>query len=357
LIELMDDLAHLGWDERFAADAAEHIEQGFEPGRVAVEHRGAYTVFTAAGSVDAALTGKMRFDSLDRGELPAVGDWVMLERTPGGGRAVVRAVLPRRSSFSRKVAGETTEQQVLTANIDTVFLVTALNQDKNLRRIERYLALAWESGAAPVIVLTKADLCEDVLGAIVEVGAIAPGVSIHAVSVVTDEGFDELATYFKNNRTVSLLGSSGVGKSTIVNRLAGSDMKVQAIREDGKGRHTTSHREMILLPDGGIIVDTPGMRELQMWEANEGIDTAFADVTAYAAECRFNDCSHETEPGCAVKEAIEKGELSAERLESFRKLERELAFLERKVDKRLQHEEARKWRKLNAEARSRTRHR
>ena len=353
--ELHEGLSHLGWDERFAREAAEWMDQGFEPGRVAVEHRGAYTVFTAAGSVDAALTGKMRFEAEDRGELPAVGDWVMLERTAGGGRAVVRAVLPRRSRFSRKVAGETTEEQVLTANIDTVFLVTALNQDKNLRRIERYLALAWESGAVPAIVLTKADLCENVWEAIAEVSEVAPGVPVHAVSIVTDEGFEELTGYFKANRTVSLLGSSGVGKSTIVNRLSGAEMKVQEIREDGKGRHTTSHREMILLPDGGIIVDTPGMRELQMWEANEGLDVAFNDVTAFAAECRFNDCSHDSEPGCAVKAAIERGELDEERLESFRKLERELAFLERKVDKRLQREESKKWRKLNAEARSRTR--
>lgn len=351
----MDELTRLGWDESFAEAAAEWVEQGFEPGRVAVEHRGAYTVFTAAGSVEAALPGKMRFEAGDRGALPAVGDWVMLERTPGGGRAVVRAILPRRSHFSRKVAGETTEEQVLTANIDTVFLVSALNQDKNPRRIERYLALAWASGATPVIVLTKADLCDDVWEAIAEIGAVAPGVNVHAVSIITDEGFDELRSYFKGNRTVSLLGSSGVGKSTIVNRLSGADMKVQEIREDGKGRHTTSHREMTLLPEGGIIVDTPGMRELQMWEAGEGLDTAFADVTAYAAECRFNDCSHVSEPGCAVKTAIASGELSEERLDSFKKLERELAFLERKVDKRLQREEVRKWRKLNADARSRTR--
>lgn len=351
----MDQLTRLGWDERFAADASPWLEEGFEPGRVAVEHRGAYTVFTATDPVEAALTGKMRFEATDRGELPAVGDWVMLEKTPGGGRAIVRAVLPRRSHFSRKVAGDTTEEQVLTSNIDTVFLVTALNQDKNLRRVERYLALAWESGAMPVIVLTKADLCENVWEAIAEISAVAPGVPVHAVSIVTDEGFDELGSYFKGNRTVSLLGSSGVGKSTIVNRLAGSEMKVQSIREDGKGRHTTSHREMILLPDGGIIVDTPGMRELQLWEANEGLDTAFDDISAFAAECRFNDCSHETEPGCAVKAAIGRGELEAQRLESYRKLERELAFLERKVDKRLQHEESRKWKKLNAEARLRTR--
>lgn len=355
MIELNEELTQLGWDERWAETAREWVEQGFEPGRVAVEHRGAYTVFTAAGSVEAALPGKMRFDAGGRGELPAVGDWVMLERTAGGGRAVVRGVLPRRSHFSRKVAGDTTEEQVLTANIDTVFLVTALNQDKNLRRIERYLALAWESGAVPAIVLTKADLSEDVWEAIAAVSEVAPGVPVHAVSIVTDEGFDELGAYFRGNRTVSLLGSSGVGKSTIVNRLSGADMKVQEIREDGKGRHTTSHREMILLPEGGIIVDTPGMRELQMWEANEGLDVAFNDVAAFAAECRFNDCSHDSEPGCAVKTAIERGELEADRLESFRKLERELAFLERKVDKRLQHEESKKWRKLNAEARSRTR--
>ncbi|MGI8407896.1 MAG: ribosome small subunit-dependent GTPase A [Actinomycetota bacterium] len=347
------DLEKIGWDPAFQP---ENQAPGSVLGRIGVEHRGAYTVFTEDGNITASIPGRMRHDAA-RGELPAVGDWVLMDPLDGVSKAVINSILPRRSRFSRKVAGETTEEQVVAANVDTVFIVTALNQDQNLRRVERYLALAWESGALPVVVLTKADLCDDVLGAIAEFATVAPGVDIHAVSVVTDVGVDELTTYLKGNKTIALLGSSGVGKSTLVNRLAGSNMKVKSIRSDGKGKHTTTHREMIIVPEGGVIIDTPGMREVQLWDADEGLDNTFADITAFAADCRFNDCAHEGEPGCAVAAALASGVLTAERLESHRKLERELAFLERRQSKRLQHEEARKYKKLNADARARTRNR
>jgi ribosome biogenesis GTPase len=347
------DLESIGWEPAFEPN---HPALGSIIGRIGVEHRGAYTVFTEQGPVTASIPGRMRHNS-HRGELPAVGDWVLMEPLDGEARAIILEILPRKSRFSRKVAGETTEEQVVAANVDTVFIVTALNQDQNLRRVERYLALAWESGALPVVVLTKADLCDDVLGAIAEFSAVAPGVDIHAISVLTDVGVEDLTVYLGDNRTIALLGSSGVGKSTLVNRLAGSNMKVKSIRSDGKGKHTTTHREMILVPGGGVIIDTPGMREVQLWDADEGLDNTFADISAIAAGCKFNDCAHEGEPGCAVAAALESGELEADRLESYRKLERELAFLERRQSKRLQAEEAKKWRKLNAEAQGRTRHR
>lgn len=347
------DLVSIGWDPTFEPKDA---PPGTVLGRIGIEHRGAYTVFTEQGSITASIPGRMRHTS-NRGELPAVGDWVVMEPLDGEARAVILEILPRRSRFSRKVAGETAEEQVVAANVDTVFIVTALNQDQNLRRVERYLALAWESGALPVVVLTKADLCDDVPGAIAEFASVAPGVAIHAVSVPTDLGVDELTQYLGDNRTIALLGSSGVGKSTLVNRLAGSNMKVKSIRSDGKGKHTTTHREMILVPGGGVIIDTPGMREVQLWDADEGLDTTFADITALAAGCRFNDCAHDGEPGCAIANAIASGDLDAERLESYRKLEKELAFLERRQSKRLQREEARKYQKLNADSQGRTRHR
>ena len=244
----------------------------------------------------------------------------------------------------------------MATNIDIVFLASALDQDMNVRRTERYLTMAWESGAVPVIVMTKSDLCEDLAYAYEEFAAIAPGVSIHAVSSLEGEGFDELAPYLSGNKTVAVLGSSGVGKSSLINRLYGEELlAVRGIRDDGKGRHTTTHRQLVALPGGGLIIDTPGMRELQLWEADGGIDQAFDDIAELAGECKFRDCAHETEPGCAVLAAIESGELEESRLASYRKLLRELAALERKRDKRLASEQSKKWRALHREGRARAR--
>lgn len=342
----------LGWD----SSRKDQLEEGLIPARVALEHRGSYVILAARGEMAAQITGRLRHETSSRGDMPAVGDWVAVRPIPGEERAMIHYVLPRRSHFTRKVAGFETEEQIVAANIDVVFLVSALNQDQNLRRVERYLTLAWESGAIPVIVLSKSDLCDDIDTAIADFAAIAPGCAIHAVSIVTDEGFEELATYLVGNKTIAFLGSSGVGKSTIVNRLLGADRQVvREIRHDGKGRHTTTHRELMRVPGGGLMIDTPGMRELQLWGTDDGLDSAFSDISELAEGCRFNDCTHTTEPGCRVIAALEDGNLPADRLESYRKLERELAFLERKKDKRLAREEGRKWRKLNAEARSRTR--
>ncbi len=250
--------------------------------------------------------------------------------------------------MSRKVAGLGTDEQVLAANVDTLFLLTSLNSELNPRRIERYLTMSWESGATPVVILTKSDLIEDVTAAILEVEAIAPAVPIHPVSNVSGEGFEELEPYLTPGRTVALLGSSGVGKSSLVNRLAGQErQKVKEIREDDdRGRHTTTHRELIPLPSGALVIDAPGLRELQLWDSQEGIDHAFSDIAELAAGCRFTDCAHESEPGCEVKAALQGGRLPADRLKSYHKLQRELRYLKRRQDHRAAAEETRKIKRL-----------
>jgi ribosome biogenesis GTPase len=286
-------------------------------------------VLTEEGELLAEVSGKLRHEAIGREDYPAVGDWVVLDARPEEGKATIHSVLPRYSKFSRKAAGNTTEEQIVATNVNTVFLVNALNLDFNVRRIERYLLLAWESGANPVIVLSKADLCEDTLEKVHEVEAVAFGVPIHVVSVMTEDGIEALSPYLGEGKTVALMGSSGAGKSTLINLWLGEDrQKVLSVREgDDRGRHTTTHREMFLLPGGGLMIDTPGMRELQLWHADEGVHDAFGDITALFARYRFADCMHGNEPGCAVQRAIAEGKLTAERLASYRKLERELGYL------------------------------
>jgi ribosome biogenesis GTPase len=326
------NLYDFGWDEGFAA-SFEPYEEEFEPARVSAQHRGGYDVLTEGGERRVRVTGRMRHEAASAAELPAVGDWVALRDQ------TIQAVLPRRSAFSRKAAWSPTEEQVLAANLDAVFVVSALNGDLSLRRLERYLTLAWESGATPAVVLTKADLCEDVGGALLLVEQVALGVGTHAVSNLTGEGLEELGPYLKAAKTIALLGSSGVGKSTLANRLVGEELQAtHQIAEDGRGRHTTSSRQLIRLPGGALLVDTPGLREVQLWDAEEGIQEAFSDVDELAAGCRFNDCAHLREPGCAVQTAIDEGRLPRERLQSYRQLQRELQRLTMKQDARLRSE-------------------
>ncbi|HEX2077027.1 MAG TPA: ribosome small subunit-dependent GTPase A [Longimicrobium sp.] len=325
-------LARLGWDGTFARDYEGLRMQEGVPARVVAEHRDRYVVADADGECAAVLAGRLRHRARSREELPATGDWVAVD---GGadGTAAIHAVLPRRSAFRRKVAGEVTEAQVLAANVDVALVAAALPADLNERRIERYLALAWESGAVPVVVLTKADLADDVDAAVRSVRAVAPGADVVAVSSVTGAGMDALARWLRTGRTAVLLGSSGVGKSTLINRLLSAEaLRTGAVRNDGKGRHTTTHRQLVRLESGALLIDTPGMRELQLWTADAGLESAFADVEALAARCRFRDCGHRAEPGCAVRAAVESGVLDAERLESWHRLRRELAWLEMRQD-------------------------
>jgi ribosome biogenesis GTPase / thiamine phosphate phosphatase len=346
-------LRDLGWAPFFEEAWDEYRDHNLIPGRVAVQHRGAYVLYTELGELWAEVSGRMRYHSGGKAGLPAAGDWVACRTRPQEKSATIEAILPRRTKFSRHEAGFITEEQVLAANIDVVFLMTALDSDLNPRRLERYLTMTWGSGAEPVGVLTKADICDDASEAMALVEAQAPGVMIHAISALSGDGVEELRPYLRPGRTVALLGSSGVGKSTLVNALVGHELQtVKDIRSDGKGRHTTTRRELVLVPDGGLILDTPGMRELQLWEDNGGVSQTFDDVTALAPSCRFRDCRHETEPGCAVLAAVEDGSLPEERLRSFKKLERELQHLRIKQDRRAQSEQRKKWRAISRAQRS-----
>src|SRR5215212_1982544 len=325
-----------GWDATFAERFAPLAEQGLLPARVVVQYQSIYRVVSEDGELLATVTGKLRHRVAGRVDYPGVGDWVGIRLDQDSDRATIHAVVQRKSRFVRKVSGSVVAEQVVAANVDVVLLVAGLDGDFNPRRLERYLVLAHESGARPAIVLSKADLAHDLDGAIATARSVGgPEVPVHAVSAPRDEGYDILAGYLEPGRTVALLGSSGVGKSTIVNRLAGEELqRTQEVRTtDGRGRHTTTHRQLILLPSGGLLMDTPGMRELQLWDVDEGVEETFSDIEELATACRFPDCEHESEPGCAVLAAIEDGKLSAQRLASYRKLVSELRELAARQDR------------------------
>src|SRR5215472_88108 len=311
------------------------------PARVIAQSRGMWRVAGDFGERSAEAAGKLRLAAEAGAEWPAVGDWIDAELQEGGGAAMIRGVLPRRSQFVRKLAGKKIAEQVIAANVDTALLVSALDGDFNPRRVERYLAQCWESGAKPVIVLNKADACEEVRGKLQEMESVSMGVPLCIVSARTGQGFDQLGKHLARGETIVLLGSSGVGKSTMVNRLMGHAIQdVREVREsDSRGRHTTSERQIFALPGGALLMDTPGLRELQLWDAQEGILHAFADIDALAAQCRFTNCNHKAEPGCAVQAAIVAGSLDLERLDNWRKLRREMEFLQRKTDPAARQEE------------------
>jgi ribosome biogenesis GTPase len=349
-------LHELGWSSFFQQHLKEQDSR--IPARIIEEQRSAYRVACEIGQLHAEAAGHLRHTAA-RAELPTVGDWVLIEARFGEGRATIHEVFPRKSKFSRKVAGRETSEQIVAANIDTVFLMTSLTGDLNPRRIERYLTTVWDSGARPVLLLSKADLCDDPAALMEKIAHVTIGVPIHCVSSITGDGLDSILAYITRGQTVALLGSSGVGKSTLVNRLLGHQVQqVREIREgDGRGRHTTTARRLFILEQGGMLIDTPGMRELQLWDAGEGLSQAFADIEQIAQECRFRDCGHDSEPGCAVQSALRSRQLRSERFESYLKLRREMEHLERKQDVFARIEHNRKWKQLNKAARELYKHR
>ena len=349
----MTDLRELGWDEEWARLFAQQAPGETVPARVTIEFNHIYRVVSAEGELQAQLSGRLRHQATGRHELAAVGDWVALRQTPQERSGQIEAVLPRRSKFSRKAAGELTEEQVVAANIDTVFLVMGLDRDYNPRRLERYLLMSYESGARPVVLLSKADLAEDVKARISEVQAVAPGVPVHATIAVRraletgsviEPDVQVVGQYLGLGRTGALLGSSGAGKSTLINALLGEPvLKTAAVRaSDSRGRHTTRHRQLIVLPSVGILIDTPGMRELQLWDVTDAAKDTFDDIEQLAASCHFTNCRHKDEPRCAVKTAAAEGTLPVDRLASYIKLQDELRELDAKRDARALIEEKRR---------------
>lgn len=338
------NLEQLGWKEIFG-ELHEHTAVA----RVISEHRQKYKLFDGQLELTGEVSGKFQYQASVKSDYPSVGDWVIIEKIQNENKAIIQKVLPRFSQFARQSAGDKTEEQIVAANIDAVFLVMALNNDFNIRRLERYLLLAYDSGAQPVIVLTKRDLCDDVDQKVTEVEKIAFGIPIITVNNITGEGIEDLRVFLTEGKTISLLGSSGVGKSSLLNAILGETKQLtQEVREDDdRGKHTTTHRELFFIPQGGMIIDTPGMREIQLWSGEGDIGTTFADIDQLAQHCKFSNCVHEHEPGCAVHLAIQNGELTEDRLTSYRKLLKELAYAERKQDASLARLERAKWKKVS----------
>lgn len=332
-------LSDYGWDAAFQR-ACDTERSGF-PGRVTQQQKHRYTIWTPGGEVDAVVPGRMLHDTYDprtrrprQAELPVVGDWVVLETFDGDGLARIDRILPRRSKFARQTPGEAVDEQVMVANVDTLLIVVGLDDNFGLSRIERYLTVAWDGGAEPVVVLTKADLRDDVDEIVAEVEAVSLDVPVHAISVVTGINLEVFARHLTPGRTLALVGSSGVGKSTLLNHLLGDERQATGeVREaDSRGRHTTTHRELFRLPSGALMIDTPGMRELGVTDITSGIEKAYRDIEELIAGCRFLDCRHETEPGCRILAALDSGDLDRARWESYLKMQREQQFFESKHD-------------------------
>jgi ribosome biogenesis GTPase / thiamine phosphate phosphatase len=345
-------LTQLGWNSYFDALWQEQGEPAWLPARIISQQRGLWRIAGDFAESWAEASGSLRAAAEIGGDWPAAGDWVGAEIVSGG-RPLIHTVLPRRSKFARKVAGRRVAEQVIAANVDTAFVVMALDGDFNVRRLERYLAQCWDSGAKSVVVLNKADNCDDVAARMAEAQSVAAGIPTISVSALTGEGMDALHGLLPPGQTIVLLGSSGVGKSTLVNHFLRREVQaVQAVREsDSRGRHTTTRRELFALPGGALVIDTPGLRELQLWGTADALEQAFSDIEELAARCRFGNCGHRTEPGCAVQAAIAEGRLDENRLENQRKLEREREFLQRKVDPEARQQEKARVKRLHREAR------
>ena len=342
-----------GWDAYFEAVWNDRQQEKLVPARVIGQQRKFWRIASNSGECWAEAVGRLRLAAEEGADWPAVGDWVAAEFPDASGSVLIHEVLARRSRFVRKVAGKKMEEQVIAANVDTVLLVCALDGDFNPRRVERYLAQCWESGAKPVVVLNKADACGDAREKAAEMERVALGSAVCVVSAKTGQGMEELERFLQLGKTVAMLGSSGVGKSTLANRLLGeARQEVREVREsDSRGRHTTTSRELLLLPSGALLIDTPGLRELQLWDAEEGLTQTFADIDTLAARCFFRDCRHEDEPGCAVQAAVAGGMLDSARLENRRKLLREQEFLRRKMDPEACQEHKEQWKQIHRAAR------
>ena len=342
-----NQLGALGWSafQQKQLDQSP-IDAGCTVGRIVEVQRDLVLVADGHSDFWAALAGRFRYDAMMSADFPAVGDWAVVRRGPGDERGVLTGLLERKSKFARK-APQTGFEQTLAANVDLALIVAAAGHDLNLRRIERYLAMVWESGAAPAIVITKSDKSPDIDSAVAEVESISPGVRVLATSAVSGDGINALRTLIRPGETAVLLGSSGVGKSTLVNAPVGREVQLvsQVSNHQDKGRHTTTSRKLITLQDGGMIIDTPGMRELQLLDVEDGVAQTFEDVEQIIARCRFTDCQHRTEPGCAVREALQSGQLDADRYASYRKLQREAAYEARQSDARLMRAEKEVWKK------------
>ncbi len=343
------NLIKLGWNPLLNQYFQQFRKQGLSPARIAKEYKFLYLVYSEQGELRAEVAGKFRHRTLSRSSFPKVGDWVAATVRAREGKATIHGLLPRKNSFSRKVAGENTDEQIVAANIDTVFIVCGLDGDFNLRRIERYLTLTWNSEANPAILLNKTDICPKVEACVEKVESVAFGVPIHPISAKKNEGLDTLQKYLGKGKTVVLLGSSGVGKSTIINSLLGLERQsIRSVREtDSHGRHTTSDRELIILPNGGMIIDNPGMRELQLWVDAENLGENFKDIEELASRCRFRDCQHRSEPDCAILQALEEGTLDQKRLQSYLKLKKELRYLATRKDQKARLAEKEKGKKLS----------
>lgn len=343
------ELNNLGFDAFFQKHFENYQLETFSTGRICAEYKENYKLFSEFGELSANISGKFRNNCTTREDFPSVGDWVLFDYIENENKAIIQEVLPRKSKFSRKVAGQQTQEQIIASNVDFAFIVCALNYDFNPRRIERYLSLIWQSGATPVVVLTKTDLCSDVQDKISEVVNIAFGIDIYAISNVSTEGIEILKKYFEGNKTVVLLGSSGVGKSSLINNLAKEEiMKVNGLRSNiEKGQHTTTHKQMIFLPNGGLIIDTPGIRELQLWDAEDGISQTFKDIEELAESCKFNDCTHANEPGCAVRKAISEGILDKSRFENYIKVQKEQEYLISRQTQSAAKVERNKWKAIH----------
>lgn len=346
--ERFSALRQLGWGLRFEEAFAAYTDEGLSPARVLIRQKNRYILSDGLRELSAEIAGRIHFTARTAGDYPAVGDWVVVRMRSGERAATILAILPRTSAFVRKIPGEREEEQVVAANIDTVFLVNGFDAGVNIRRIERYLVVAATSGARPVIVLNKVDLDPGADEVVREVCTAFPDVPVVVTSATRDLGLQDVAGFVPAGETAALLGPSGVGKSTIVNMLLGREhFATDEVRSaDRKGRHRTSHRELVILPSGGLLIDTPGMRELQLWDVEEGVQDSFDDIEALAVDCKFRDCKHAGEPGCAVQRAVDEGRLDPDRLNSYAKLQREAAYQRRRTDKAEQLREKQRWKTL-----------